>query len=254
MNRGHLIVFGCLTFIALPAANFGQSPFDAKNPADAESLAPTVSVRELKIPEKARSAFRKGVQRFDRQDWGGSIGEFQRAIAAYSEFYEAYYKIGLAKLELQLGGDAEAAFRKCIELSEGRFAPPMFGLGLTLANGNRFGDALDFVRAGLDLDPTSARGYFALAWVFYTAGRLVEAEQSAKQAVRYNPNLAMAHLLLAQVHRRQNDSAAMVEELDAFLRIDPDSPRSRGIRAVRDEAAQGLRRTAADVARIEAER
>jgi hypothetical protein len=50
----------------------------------------------------------------------------------------------------------------------------------------------------------------------------------------------MAHLLLAQIDRRQNNSAAMVEELDAYLRIEPDGPRSAGVRAVRDEAARAL--------------
>ena len=69
---------------------------------------------------------------------------------------------------------------------------------------------------------------------------MADAEQSAKQAVRYAPNFAMAHLLLAQIDRRQNNSAAMVEELDAYLRIEPDGPRSAGVRAVRDEAARAL--------------
>jgi tetratricopeptide (TPR) repeat protein len=197
-------------------------------------------VRDLKIPGKARNTYNKGTQRFEQRDWSGSVVEFQRAIAAYKDFYEAYYKIGLADLELQLGKEAEAAFRKSIELSEGRFAPALFGLGLTLGDAKQFDDALAFIRSGLTLEPTSARGNFTLAWVLYTAGRVVEAEQSAKQAVLYSPNFAMAHLLLAQIDRRLNHLAAMVDELDAYLRVVPEGQRSAGVRAVRDQAVRAL--------------
>ena len=116
----------------------------------------------------------------------------------------------------------------------------MFGLGLTLGNAKQFDDALGYIRAGLQLEPTNATGHFTLAWVLFGAARVVEAEQSAKQAVLYNSNFAMAHLLLAQIDRRLNNSAGMVDELDAYLRIEPDSPRSPGVRAVRDAAARAL--------------
>jgi tetratricopeptide (TPR) repeat protein len=129
-----------------------------------------------------------------------------------------------------------------MELSDGHFAPALFGLGLTLGNDKQFDDALAFIRAGLGLDPTSARGNFTLAWVLYTADRIAEAENSARQAVLYSPDFAMAHLLLAQIHRRQNKEAAMVEDLDAYLRLDPDGPRSAGVKAVRDATTRSLSR------------
>jgi tetratricopeptide (TPR) repeat protein len=240
MIGARLVACTCLIFGLLPAANFGQSRFDTKSSAPTQSLAPTVSVRALKIPEKARNAYSKGIERFDQKDWAGSIGEFKKAIVAYADFYEAYYKMGLASLELQASGEAEAAFRKSVSLSDGRFAPALFGLGLTLGNERRFDDALDFIRAGLNLEPTSAPGNFTLAWVLFAAGRLAEAEECGKQAVRYDPKLGMAHLLLAQIYRQQNNPAAMVEELDAYLRIEPDSARSRSVRIARDQAQRGL--------------
>jgi tetratricopeptide (TPR) repeat protein len=252
MIGARLVAFGCLTLTVLPLATFGQARADKSGAAPAENLAPTVSVHELQIPEKARDAYNKGIQRFAREDWAGSIGEFQRAIAAYPDFYEAYYKIGLANLELRLSEAAEAAFRKSMELSEGRFAPALFGLGLTLGDDKQFDDALAFIRTGLSLDPTSARGNFTLAWVLYTADRVAEAEKSARQAVLYNPDFAMAHLLLAQIHRRQNNTAAMIEDLNAYLRLEPDSPRSAGVRAVRDEAARALDRNGENVETVAA--
>jgi tetratricopeptide (TPR) repeat protein len=240
MTGARLVATSCITFFVLPLISLGQSMPEQSGGNGAAGFAPTVSMRELVIPEKARNAYNKGTQRFARQDWAGSIAEFQKAIAVYKDFYEAYYKVGLADMELQLSAQAEAAFRKSIELSDGRFAPPLFGLGLTLGNAKQFDDALAFIRLGLTLEPTSARGNFTLAWVLYSAERVPEAEQSAKQAVQYAPNFAMPHLLLAQIDRKQKNSTAMVEELDAFLRLEPDGPRSAGVRAVRDETARAL--------------
>jgi tetratricopeptide (TPR) repeat protein len=198
---------------------------------------PAVSVRDLSIPEKARKAFGKGTQRFAARDWAGSIVEFQKAIRAFGDLYEAYYKIGIAQLELQQGYEAEAAFRKSIEISSGQYAPPLFGLGLALSYGGRFAEAEEAVRKGLDLEPLDAAGHFAMAWVLYTAGKTADAEQSAREAIRSNSNFAMAHLLLAQIYRRQNNNeAALVAELNTFLRLDPDGPRSAGARAARAEA------------------
>jgi tetratricopeptide (TPR) repeat protein len=237
MIGARLVATSCITLFVLPLVSLGQTRREPAGMGGATAFAPTVSVRELKIPGKARNAYNKGAQRFELRDWSGSVVEFQRAIAAYRGFYEAYYKIGLADLELKLSTEAEAAFRKSIELSEARFAPALFGLGLALGDAKQFEDALAFIRSGLMLEPTSGRGNFTLAWVLYMAGRVVEAEESAKRAVLYAPNFAIGHLLLAQIDRKLNLAPAMVDELDAYLRLEPNSPRSPGVRAVRDQAA-----------------
>jgi Flp pilus assembly protein TadD len=239
MSGYRLVASCCLLCLVLPIASFSQ-PKSTKSGSSIDSSTATVSVRELRIPEKARNAFDKGTRRLSAKDFAGSIAEFQRAVAVYDEFYEAWYKIGIANLELQINDAAEAAFRKSIELSEAKYPPALFGLGLTLGNEKHYDDGESYIRAGLNLQPTNAPGHFALAWVLYSAERIAEAEKSAREAVLYNPNLANAHLLLAQIHRRQKNSAAMVEDLDAYLRIEPDSPRSRALRTTRDEAQESL--------------
>jgi tetratricopeptide (TPR) repeat protein len=229
----------CLVCLLVPVASFGQSK-TTKTGGPGDSPDATVSVRQLRIPDRAKFAFNKGTQKLAARDYAGSIVEFEKAIAAYDDFYEAYYKIGIANLEMQASEAAEAAFRKSIALSESKYTPPLFGMGLALASQKQFADAETFVRAGLQIEPTSPSGLLALGWVLFSAQRVVEAEKSAREAILYNPNLAMAHLLLAQIHRRQNNSAAVVEDLDAYLRIEPDGARSRALRTTRDEARQSL--------------
>lgn len=215
--------------------------------------AAVVSVHELSIPYKARDAFNKGIRRLNVQDWTGGVPEFQRAIKSFPAFYEAYDMLGTAELAMQSWEDAEAAFRKSIDLSLGRYAPPHFGLGLILCiHRKQFADAEALIREGLDLDPADATGHLALAWVLYTVARLPEAEQSAREAVRCKPAFAEAYLVLAQIHLSLHNSAAAIEDLDGYLKVDPDSPRSARARADRANAQRALSRETANTVTAQA--
>ena len=99
------------------------------NPPPVPGNASKVSAHELLIPQKARQAFDKGTKLLAAKDSAASIVEFQSAIKAFPDFYEAYYKIGLADLNLKSYPDAQAAFETSIELSKGRYPPSQFGLG-----------------------------------------------------------------------------------------------------------------------------
>jgi tetratricopeptide (TPR) repeat protein len=248
MTGSRAIAWCSLSCLLLPIVCRAQTPSRLTNSSATEgtNFGSTVSVRELSIPDKARRTFQKGVERIAVKDWTGSTSEFEKAIKSFGDLYEAYYKIGIARLQLQQDEAAEAAFRKAIELSEGNYAPPFFGLGLVLSNAGQYGDAEAAVRAGLNLAPMDAAGQFAMAWVLYTAQRFNEAEDSAREAVRRNPNFAMAHLLLAEIHRQQNKLAALVEDLNRFLRLDPDGPRSNGAREVLERAERALEQMRAE--------
>ena len=244
MCASRLLASCCLVCLLGAATSLAQTQ-NSKTATATDSSNTIVSVRQLRIPDRARFAFNKGTQKLAAKDYAGSIAEFQKAIAAYDDFYEAYYKIGIANLEMQSSEAAEAAFRRSIALSESKYTPALFGMGLALASQKQYADAESYVRAGLQIEPTSSSGLLALGWVLLSAQRVVEAEKAARQAVLYNPDLAMAHLLLAQIHRSQNNSAAMVNDLDAYLRLDPDSARSRALRTSRDAAQQTVDRDAA---------
>lgn len=139
--------------------------------------------------------------------------EFQKAIKAFPGYYEAYVKLGAAELDLKQWDAAESAFRKSVELSGGRYAPANFGLGLILATVTKqFTQAEAIVRAGLELEPTDVTGNFVLDWVLYSTDRLEEAEGSASEAILSGPNFAGPRLLLAQIHLRENQYSAVVEE------------------------------------------
>jgi tetratricopeptide (TPR) repeat protein len=199
-----------------------------------------VSVRELSIPRKALHAFQKGVELLAKQDAAGSLPHFQRAVAEFASFYEAYYKMGVADLKLWRVADAEQAYRRSIELSGGQYAQPLLGLGVLLDYQEKFAEAEGLTRKGLDLDPTSWAGHYSLGWALFGLNRLEEAEKSIREALRWKTDCAEAQLLLADVHNREKDYRALLKDLDEYLKLDRDSPTSVKARALRDNAQRAL--------------
>jgi tetratricopeptide (TPR) repeat protein len=222
-----------------PAAHASSPPSDLLKGNVAEN-ASAVSVRELTIPDKAQEAYNKGIRQADADDWAGSVPNFQRAIKSFPAYYEAYSGLGVAEVYLQSWNDAEASFRKCIELSGGTFAAAHFGLGLILSHRKQFPEAEAMIREGIQLDPADARGHFSLAWVLHTMGRLPEAEQSAREAILHKPTFPDPYLLLAQIHLDQGNFSSEIEDLDGYLKVDPLGPLSARARAALADAERSL--------------
>jgi tetratricopeptide (TPR) repeat protein len=239
MHRSRMISSCLLAVFALPLICFAQ-PQPQTSAAPPRSTSSEISARELRIPGKARKSFNKGTTLLAEKNSAASIPEFQRAIKAFPNFYEAYYKIGIAELSLRHHGEAQAAFEKSIEVSHGRYPPADFGLGIALCLQQQFADAESAIRRGLDLDPAEAEGYFTLAWVLLNAARVPDAEKSARQAILLRADFADAYLLLGQIHLRQGNTSALVSDLDAYLQLDPSGPRSTEATAVRTQAQRLL--------------
>jgi tetratricopeptide (TPR) repeat protein len=227
----------CLPALLLsPLWCVAQLPPGATPPPLPDHAAGQVSLRELQIPAKARKAFNKGTELLAAKESAASIVEFQRAIKIFPELYEAYYEIGLANLNLRRNPDAQAAFETSVRLSKGRYPPSLFGLGVVLCFQKQFAEAEEAIGSGLDQYPADAAGHFILAWVLFRSDRLPNAEKNARQAILSNPNLAAAYLLLAQIHLRQSDLLAILSDLDAYLKLDPEAPQNAQAKAIRTQA------------------
>ena len=199
-----------------------------------------VSVRELSIPPKAHHAFQKGIERLAKGDAAGSLPHFQRAVAEFATYYEAYFEIGTADLKLWRTIDAEQALRKSIALSGGQYAEPLFALGAVLDYEGKFTESEGVLREALDLDPSSWAGHYCLGWALLALNRLQEAEKSVREALRGKPDSPEVHLLLADIHHRQKDYPALLQDLDEYLKLEPDSPIGPKVKARREEAERAI--------------
>jgi tetratricopeptide (TPR) repeat protein len=213
--------------------------FSVPLPSGAQAQQPgnVVSVRELLIPPKALRAFEQGIELLSKNDPAGGLRHFQTAVAEYAGYYEAYDRIGAADLKLWRITDAEQAFRKSIEVSGGQYAHPFFALGAILDTQKNFAEAMTVIRKGLDLEPDSWTGQYYQGLAQFGLDRLEEAEKSVREALRIKTDFPEAHLLLADIHSREEDYSSLVNDLNEYLKLAPNGPASERVKALR-EAAQ----------------
>src|SRR5467141_2164037 len=196
----------------------------------------TVSVHDLKVPGKARREFDKGIARLQKNDAEGSLNHFKEATNAFPNYYEAYYQIGVANLELRRGNDAEQALQRSIDLSGGGFAEPQFALGALLCERQSFQDAERVLRRAIDVDGNSWKGHLFLGQALFGQNRLEEAEKSAREVLLRRSDVASAYILLANVHIRRHEYVLGIKDLDTYLTMRPDGASSEQAREVRAAA------------------
>jgi len=200
----------------------------------------TVSVRDLKIPDKAREEYQKGMERLAKDDSTGSVNHFTKAIKAFPEYYEALSQLGMA--EIHLGGREEArkAFQAAIDLSKGRHAAAQFGLGYLLYLEGKADEAEAILRRGLELDGNAPDGHVILGLALLRLDRLDEAERSAREALLRKPGFAEAYLVLADVYARRRNYHEQLQDLETYLRLEPSGPASARAHQARDVALKML--------------
>ncbi len=215
----------------------------ASNPSPVRRTDYAVSVRELRIPAKARNAYEKGLERLAKNDAVGSRTQFERATTAFPDYYEAYHHIGVADLRLGHEEEAAQAFQKAVDLSGGRYARAQFALGLLLCRRGEYAEAETVIRRGLDVDGSSATGHLFLSVALFRLNRLEEAEKSAREALLRKPGFALAYLMLADVHGSRGEYARQLQNLDAYLKLEPNGPASKRVREVREVVQRIVFRT-----------
>jgi Tfp pilus assembly protein PilF len=196
----------------------------------------TVSAHELSLPSKARDAMQKGMERlYEKKDFKGSLAEFQRAIKEAPAYYEAYERMALAYMNLGQMAQAEEAFRKSVELSQSRYAEALFGLASLLSDNRRYAEAEPFAHKGVEVDSNAWQGHFELARVLLGLNQVEAAGKSAEEARAHNASFPPLHLLLANIHIRKHDYPAVMEDLDAYLKLEPNGASSQQARETREK-------------------
>jgi len=207
---------------------------------------PLVSKRELSIPHKAQDAMKKGVEQlYGKSDYQGSIKQFERAIHEYPDYYEAYTQMGVAYMNLNDLANSERALRKALDLSDQHYEIALFWLASLFSNGQKFAEAEPLARKAVELNANSWEANSELARALVGLGRAAEAEANALAASKLRPENANLHLLLANIHLELHNKAALLDDLNAYLKLAPTGPFAAQARQQRDEVQQELQGTQA---------
>jgi len=212
----------------------------ATAPSNVPRLAATVSVRELQIPDKARNEFQLGLRSLEKDDNQGGLKHFNKATSAFAGYYEAHYHAGVAELRLGHTDAAMQAFQRAIELSDGRYAPAAFGIGVILNGLGKSREAEMIVRRGVEADDSLPAGHVLLAILLLQQNQTEDAEASLRKALLRDAKFASAYLVLSDVHMRRGDYNEQVGDLETYLKLQPNSPERTEVLEAHEAALRNL--------------
>jgi Flp pilus assembly protein TadD len=207
------------------------------------SKSSTISTHELSMPAKARDLMESGKKKlYEDKNSSAGLGDFQQAISLAPGYYEAYYQLAMAYLSLGNSGEAEKSFRKSIEVSGDKYGEADVRLGTILLDQGNSAEGEKAVRRGIQLNPNFWLGHYELGRALVNEKRIHEAQDSAEHARLLAPGTAIVYRLLANIHLQQKDYAALLQDIDEYLRLDPDSPAGLRAKELREQITQKMAR------------
>jgi len=203
------------------------------------SAGSSISAHELSMPESARKLVDSGKKKlYGERNPVGALQDFQTAIAKAPGYYEAYYQIGMAYLSLQNSAETEKNLEKAVELSQKSYAAADLALAVLLLARRDTARGEPLLRRGLELDPNSWKGFWELGKLELYRNHLEPALEAAEKAKSLAPEQASVYRLLSLIHLRRKDYPSALADLDAYIRLDPDSSEGLTAKKIRADTEQ----------------
>lgn len=200
---------------------------DLRFPRTAEPTAgsnSSVSVAQLKVPEKARNTFRKAQEAFAKSNYPEAQKQVDKALAIYPNFAEAVTLRGLLLMHDKNFAESQKAFESAIEYDP-NYSVAYLALGTLFNSMGQYDNATRPLERSVSMSPSSWQGYFEMARSYLGKGMYEKALQLANRAQTLAPsNFAAIHLLKAYAMLPQKLYKDAVQELHAFLSRGPNNP------------------------------
>lgn len=190
----------------------------------------TVFVQE--VPEEAKRLYEQGLQALQEKKEREAFEKLKRAIEIFPNYYLALDRLATEYIMRGYYAAAFILFSKALEVNPRSFSSTL-GLGLAQYNLKRMEDAIQSFRRATDLYSKSPDAYLWLGKAFLQIGRLDQAEQSLKKANElFQGKSAEVHWQLARIYNEQKRYHEAADELELFLKYQPDSRDAEKIKQV----------------------
>jgi tetratricopeptide (TPR) repeat protein len=186
----------------------------------------SVSVTSMMAPKDARKAYDHGLQSLLKNKPADASKDFEKAVAVYPKYADAWVNLGKLELEHKEIEPARTAFRKAVE-ADPKLVAPYVELGLLAAKDGNWPESAMYLDRAMALDPVDfPQAWYADAVANYNLKKYDEAEKGARAAVKLDPNHANQRscYLLGLVLAEKRDYAGAIAELTAYLKLAPNAP------------------------------
>jgi tetratricopeptide (TPR) repeat protein len=181
------------------------------------------------IPPAAKVSYLKGVADFGKDQEKGLL-EVEEAIKIFPDYFEALNWLGKEYVARRNYDKAYPYLLKAIDVNQ-RSAPTYYSLSYAFYQLKQYPAALEAARAATVLAPASVDAQLLYGTVLRISGSYAEAEATLRKANSLAKEMsAETHWQLSLLYNRLNRNQDTINELEAFLKLVPDSPDKDKIR------------------------
>jgi tetratricopeptide (TPR) repeat protein len=186
----------------------------------------SISVTSMMAPKPAKKAYEQGLQSLLKNKPADAAKDFEKAVAVYPHYAEAWVSLGKLRLQQQSIEPARTAMLKAIE-ADPKMVVPYMELGLLAAKDANWQKSGEYLDRAVELDPVDfPQAWYADAVANYNLKNYDAAEKSARAAVKLDPRHANARscYLLGLVLTEKGDYLGAAAELTNYIKLAPNAP------------------------------
>jgi tetratricopeptide (TPR) repeat protein len=170
-----------------------------------QGAANTVSVSALqeKIPDEARNAYLKGVERHREGRLDEAMMQYGKALRVYPDYLSALGDLGTIYILYNQPQSALTFLRRAQQIDEGNVIISL-NIAIALTEQGEYPRAMRLFKNVLSRNPRLALAQYYVAKIDYLQMKYKDAEEYVKQACETDPRLLEASLLLVTISLKEN--------------------------------------------------
>lgn len=186
--------------------------------------APTVSVTDLNIPDKARKEFEKASSLIAKQDWDKALEHLNRAVAIFPQFADAYNNLAVVYARLGQRDHERESLQKALSLND-HLLPALTNLASMDLVDRNLPEAETLLNRATAIDPRDVPSLALLAKI-----ELLNQHYDAAVATCHKVHLmphapqSMVHYVAARALEAEHRVMEAMSELKTFLDEQPSGP------------------------------
>ncbi len=192
----------------------------------------TVSMNSLSAPPKARQAFESGLKEAEKKRWDRARKSFEKALASYPDYADAWSALGTAFREEGDMTKAREAYAKACA-ADPKYVQPHLGLAVIALREQNWQEVIAQTEKVLDLNPVEVPE----AWLYHATAKLslrdpAAAIKSAQHVldIDIEHNIPKAEHVMGVALAQTGNYEKAVQHLRNYLTHAPDAPDADAVR------------------------